>query len=359
MKKVAVVCTNSDLAGAPIHVEKLVTGLQAQIKFILIFGADGPIAKRLRSKGLEVHICDGLSSKMSLLKDISTLVRLSRLIKNIAPDLIHCHSSKAGLLGRLVGNIHGIPVLFTIHGWSWNSVGGKSQYIIKLIEFIASKFLTSDYIYVSDHVRREGKIILGEKSSGAVILNGVEEQIYRPIGSPHYRIIMPARVAYPKDHETAALGFEKYDGDARLVFCGAGTDNQDFRHKIKKIAPRSFERIEFLGEVDNINDELAKSDVMLLCSLSEALPLSILEAMSAGVPVVATDVGGVSEAVTDNETGILVEKRAADQVCCAIQALESDEKRELFGWKAKQRYKECFTIASMCRKTLAVYTSLT
>ena len=358
--RVLLLCSNSDEAGAPLHVEMLVRLLREDVDFILMFGEDGPVMRRLRTAGFDARLFEGMRSSISPLRDLKLLRQLFRLLGDIRPDLIHCHSSKAGLLGRLAGRGRGLPVLFTIHGWSWASVSGRRSQLALFIERRVAHLRNVHYLFVCQAVAKIGKDILGLRpSQGQVIYNGVPDRRRAAADlPPPVRFIMPARVAYPKDHETLIRAFSALQEDGQLILCGSGTDTPEFAARIRDLAPQRYKEITCLGQRSDVDTLLQGSHVMVLSSRSEAMPLSIIEAMSAGLPVIASNVGGVCEQITDGVTGLLVPPTDVAAMTAALQRMFDPETRRRMGHAGQERYEADFTATGMAEATLAYYRRL-
>lgn len=357
---VLLLSTNSDEAGAPLHVETLVRLLREEVDFILMFGEDGPVLRRLREAGFDARLLEGMRSSISPMRDFALLRRLSRLTRDIRPDLIHCHSSKAGLLGRLAGRVQGLPVLFTIHGWSWASVSGRKSQLARFIERKVAHLRGVHYLYVCQAVADTGREVLDLRpAQGQVIYNGVPDRglAARDLSNP-VRFIMPARVAYPKDHETLIRAFSALPEDSRLILCGAGTDTPEFAERIRTLAPKRHSDIVGLGQRSDMDALLHSAHVMVLSSRSEAMPLSIIEAMSAGLPVIASNVGGISEQVTEEVTGLLVPPGDVAAMTAALHRMLDPATRRRMGHAGRQRYEADFTATGMAEATLAYYRRL-
>lgn len=359
--RVLILVTNSDEAGAPLHVELLARLLRDDVDFTVMFGEDGPVMQRLQKAGFDVRILEGMRSSISPYRDFVLLSRLSKLIRAIRPDLIHCHSSKAGLLGRLAGRLQGVPVLFTIHGWSWSSVTGPKSQLALFIERRIAHLRNVNYLYVCGAVANIGRAALGLKpGQGEVIYNGVPDSgiLDKDLNHP-VSFIMPARVAYPKDHETLIRAFSGLQEDCRLILCGAGTDTFEFAKYISRLATQhQSKNIICLGQRSDMDALLRDAHVMVLSSRSEAMPLSIIEAMSAGLPVIATNVGGVSEQVINDVTGLLVPPGDVPAMRAALRRMFDPLTRRRMGLAGRQRYEADFTATAMAEATLAYYRRL-
>lgn len=353
--------TNSDEAGAPLHVETLVHHLSKHVNFTLLFGEDGPVFQRLKAAAFDVDILPGMRSDIRPGRDLRLIRRLTKMIREIGPDLIHCHSSKAGLLGRLSGHWCEVPVLFTIHGWSWNSLGGRSAKLALLVERLIARLNGVHFLYVCEAAEVTGKKILGLRSEqGTVIYNGVNDLSVSPERPENPVIfIMPARAAYPKDHETLVRAFETMSGDIRLHLCGEGTETNEFQARVLQWAPTRYAKISCLGNRNDIPDLLHRAHVMVLSSQSEAMPLSIVEAMSAGLPIIATKVGGIPEIVTPGENGYLAPPRDHKSLARAMTELLDPTRRAEMGIYSRKRYERDFTSTRMAQSTLNYYLKLT
>lgn len=352
-----VLSTNSDEAGAPRHAETLVRSLHSRVSFTIVFGADGPVFRRMLDAGFDARLVEGMRSKISPIADIRSLIEIVQVIKDVNPDVIHCHSSKAGLLGRIAGFVTHVPVIFTVHGWSWNSLPGFAKALPMAVELLAARFKGCFYVYVSEAVRANGeKRLFLNSNTGAVVLNGVPDLgLGAPPRDGPVKFIMPARAAYPKDHETLVRAFEQLDEATSLSLAGEGTDCVAFREQLKVWAPKRHQDIATLGLRADIADLLKSSHVMVLSSRSEAMPLSILEAMSCGLPVIASEVGGTKEQIVHGSTGLLVPAGVVSELAGAMRNLSNQSVRLRLGSAARLRYEQNFTVAGMSENMLRLY----
>lgn len=342
--KVLVLSTNSDLAGAPIHVQTIVEGLGEQVEFYVIFGEEGPVRERLASLGFKTFVVPEMRSSISPFRDLKALNRLADEMRKFKPDLIHAHSTKAGMLGRLLCLRFGVPSIYTVHGWGWRGLSKRNSKLVLFIEKILSRVGNASYIYVSRSVQNEAFVKLGLAANrGSVIYNGVRDVIGKSDLVATLTLMMPARVSSAKDHECLVKAFDRLEGDVSLVLCGGGTNDPNFISKLKVWSPNRFNRIICMGERSDIPSLLNSSDIFLLISNFEALPLSIIEAMSASKAIIATDVGGVSELIQDGFSGILVQKNNVDDVFSAINTMLDAEQRKSYGANARADYLKKFT----------------
>jgi len=169
-------------------------------------------------------------------------------------------------------------------------------------------------------------------------------------------ILMVARVDESKDHQTLLKAFASLGPSVELWLCGKGTDEGDFVDvALSLMKGEASGEIRFYGERTDVPALLAACDVFTLVSNFEALPLSIIEAMRAGKPVVATDIGGISELVVPGETGILVEPGDSDGLRRAFSELFDQRVRSQLGAKGRDRYLSNFGLEQMLAGLRRVY----
>ena len=360
--KVLIISTNADASGAPLHVQTLVQGLQGQVLWHAVFGEEGPVAQSLRDMGIAVSVVPTMRSEISPVKDWRSIVALSRLIRTVQPDILHLHSSKAGMLGRIAGFIHGVPVAFTVHGWGWRGMSRVNAFLIRLAERMLRFVPRSFFIYVAKAVESEAWQVVGiPRAQGRVIYIGVADHHLPDTATTEprpLRIIMPARVTVAKDHETLVRAFETLDAGCELLLCGEGTNEPAFLQQLARWAPTRHVHVRGLGSRRDMPELLASCDVFALISNFDALPLSVIEAMSAGLAVVGTDVGGIGELIEDGRSGLLVRRGNVDDVAAALVRLRDADLRRSLGGAARRRYLDTFTSGAMCRETLGVYEQL-
>jgi glycosyltransferase involved in cell wall biosynthesis len=291
--------------------------------------------------------------------DSRAIKSISRLVLDFNPDLIHAHSSKAGMIGRILSVRHRLPCIYTVHGWGWRGLGLIGRTLVFLLEKALAAVPRGSYIFVSHSAEREGQERLGLSAErGRVIFNGVDAFSVMPEPTGQLKIFMPARIAVAKDHETLIKAFEMLEFDSELILCGAGTESSVFQAKVLQWAPRRYDSIRCLGPRSDVPALLQSTHVFVLASNFEALPLSIIEAMSAGKAIIATDVGGVSELITDGENGLLVRKNDPQHLKACLSRLLDEKLRGQFRKAARDRYEKHFTLGEMARAVMMMYENL-
>lgn len=358
LPRVLVVVTNADLSGAPLHVRTLCTELRSRFKIHCVFGEDGLVARNLRRAGISVSIVPTMRSNIAPLLDLRSIRQLRLIIAQTRPEVIHAHSAKAGLLARIAGWLSGVPTIYTVHGWSFAQGAPALQRILTFLAEAACVPLTAKYICVSNYDARLALRLPGNSPQKiAVIHNGLPDCDIRsnPLMEPP-QIVMVARLARQKDHSLLLKAFEKLGGQCTLLFVGAGTDTQEFKRTIQCLAPNSTSRIASLGPHENVSRHLGAAQIFVLLSKYEGLPLTIIEAMRAGLPVVASDVGGIRELVVDGKTGYLVPRGDLESVTKKLGWLvRTPLLRYEMGILGRNIYEQKFEQRLMIQQTESVY----
>ena len=188
------------------------------------------------------------------------------------------------------------------------------------------------------------------------IWNGIPDSPHRarPDREDSPRIVMVARFVPQKDQLSLIRALKETRHPARLAFVGDGPLLETVKTECAALG--LCDRVEFTGSRHDVAQVLARSQIFALATKWEGFPISILEAMRAGLPAVVSDVGGVSEAVVDGQTGFLTKSGDVSATAERLdRLLASPELRLRMGNAARDRYEKYFTLDRMLRKTLAVY----
>jgi glycosyltransferase involved in cell wall biosynthesis len=348
--------------GAAQHVVDLALGLDADLWAIdLACLAGSEVWAKLESRSnVTLHELRGSHGRPGL-GDLGNLTHLARLAGSA--DVIHGHSSKAGFLTRLAALMKGRrgQTLFTPHGWSFWAAGGAESRAYLALERAAAhwcRFLVT----VSNAERQAGLARrVGRREQYRVILNGIALERYA--AEPHPlpgRILFVGRLRSPKrvDLAVRALALVRRTlPEATLDVVGDGP----LRDELGELAAREgvTESIGWLGTRSDVPELLAGAACLLLASDYEGCPLTVLEAMAAGLPVVATAVGGVPELVAEGETGLLVPPGRPEPIASALEAiLGSPDRARAFGAAGRERARLLFSRERMVSEIGALYDEL-
>ena len=328
----------------------------------VLAGGGGVLFDAIEEKGVDCHKLENLVHPIHPVRDLAAYREIGAVLRDLTPDLVTTHSNKAGLLGRLAARSLRIPVIHTSHGFLFS---GRESSAAGLFYRFMEKFAAgaADKVIVV----AESEYSLAERlgviavSKMAVVQNGLPDCSPPVLADPGIdppQLIMVARFADPKDQQTLlqALGMLKKLKWA-LTLVGDGAGRRDAEELSAELGIK--DRVNFTGVCEDVLGLLADSQVFILSSKREGFPLSILEAMRVGLPVVAADVGGVREAVEEGQSGFLFPPGDADRLEEQLRRLLEDPLlRKRMGQAGRERFLKNFTLDQMFEKTLSVYKSV-
>lgn len=354
--------TTPDHGGAQVNVLDLLSGWSEQAESILATGTEGFLTEEARALGIEVLIVPELVRPIRPVRDWRAYRAIRRLIRTVRPELVHCHSSKAGFLGRLAADAEGVPAVFTVHGWAFeHGISFPWRMTGLLSEHFASRFCSRQHIITVAEADRMLAAAKGVQPFDRMttVHNGIPDTPFQadPGSGDPPGIIMTARFFQQKDHDTLLSALSEIEAPFSVTFVGDGPRMDRVKDLAAQLGIDG--SVAFLGNRRDVPELLARSHIFVLSSLWEGFPISILEAMRAGLPVVASDVGGVNESVEHEQTGFLTRpKDVADVRARVEQLLRDPDLRRRMGERGRSAFEEKFGKRQMLRKTAAVYARL-
>ena len=355
--KLVYLITRSEYGGAQSHVLELIDGFRAHHEIALAVGEDGWLTHEVRKRDVPVTVIPDLKRPIRPVRDCLAFLQVKKWLARERPDLLHTHSSKAGLVGRIAARLSGVPSVYTAHGWAFTHGVALTRKLVAVPgEWLAAR-TGGDIICVSDFDRKlASRYMIAPNAKLHTVWNGIGNNGIQAIPGSHPDpfIIMVARFAAPKDHVTllrAMAAMNNLRWRVRLV--GDGPLLTDAQALASALGIES--RVKFLGARPDVPELLTKSDLFVLASRFEGLPISVIEAMRAGLPVVASSVGGVPELV-NSDTGILVPPEDPTALADALKRLlVSPDLLAEMGAEGRKRYEKDFRANSMIEKTIDVY----
>lgn len=372
--KVLFVITKSNFGGAQKYVYDLATNLSPE-KFTVsvALGGEGILSEMLRESRVRVITIPSLDRDISITKDITSFFSLLRLIRKERPNVVHLNSAKVSGLGALAARISGVSkIIFTAHGWAFNEDRSfLSRLIIKTLSW-ATILLSHKTIAVSNAIKDAATKWPFIKHKIIVIKNGVAEPKFfdraearRELGSKIGKDLpidafIVGTIAELHKNKGLKYAIESFaepsttDRPPYYVIIGDGEDKEGLRITIQQ---NNLEEHVFLaGFIKDAPRLLKAFDVFLLPSTTEALGLVVLEAGLAGLPVVATDVGGIPEIIEGKKTGILVPVRNQDSIKKSVVLLKNDPSlAKNLGESLKKKVLEEFSLDRMVAATVLLY----
>lgn len=325
-------------------------------------GQAGALCEELAQAGIPTYEVPSLERTIHPLRDATALRSLRKLMREIDPALVCAHSSKAGFLARLAARAENIPAIYTAHGWPFSeSVPPIPRRFYSWLERKASSW-GARIICVSDYDRELAlHKRVGNEETLVTIHNGLPNTDVclftreDSIGIP--RVVMVARFAPPKRQDLLLLAvsaLRKEGIELRLDLVGDGPMMEKAKALSRELNLK--DTVRFLGDREDVVRCLEAADIFSLLSDREGFPMTILEAMRAGLPVLAHNVGGISEAVRDGETGCLVSPGDFSALCSKMRLLLlSKDLRLRMGLAGRQLFSAEFTVDRMLSETQLVY----
>src|SRR3989338_6208181 len=368
------VITKLELGGAQKHLLSLITNSDKSKYNIFLFTAQEGLLLNdaLAISGLSIKTSSNLTRPINFFKDLLALLEIYNFIKKHNIDIVHTHSSKAGIIGRLAAKLAKTKIIIhTVHGWSFNDYQPFSLRIFFLcLERFVAQF-TNALIVVSYSDREKGlRNHIGKDNKYMLIRYGInlnkfkanDCQIKEELGLNKDDLVVgmisclkPQKS--PGDFIKLAYLVNKTIADVKFILIGDGILRKGIERLILKFKLQK--QVTLLGWRNDIPAVLSAIDIFVLTSLWEGLPITALEAIASLKPVVATDTGGISEIIQEGKTGFLVPPRDMNNMAEKLKMLLGDESlRRRIAQKARDSLNHDFTIDDMVRNTQDLYEDL-
>jgi glycosyltransferase involved in cell wall biosynthesis len=375
------IITRLNIGGPALHVIHLHTGLDpARFRQLLIAGREytreGSLAEVALARGVDlIQVPDLFPDMQFLLRDARALLALLRVLRRVRPHIVHTHTTKAGLLGRVAARLAGVPVVVhTFHGHVLSHYYGPVQ--TKLLRFMERVLglMTDRIVAVSEQVRKDLLMFgIGDAEKVVVITLGLDLQPFlrcgayrgmwrREIGarSEEPLVGIVGRIFPVKNHrlflEAGAI-LSRAMPQVRFAVVGDGVLHGEMERLAQALGLG--DRVIFAGWQRDLPRVYADLDALVITSKNEGTPVAAIEAMAAGVPVVATRVGGVPDLIADGKTGLLVPPEDAPALAAALQAVLTDRARAAaLAEDARASVRERFEVSRLLADIEALYLDL-
>lgn len=353
------------IGGGESHLLSLVENLDKSVfdPIVLSF-TDGPMINRLKEMNVPVHVIPTTRPF-----DITKWKTVKNFIRDQEIELIHAHGTRANSNVLWAAKSLGIPVIYTIHGWSFHPDQGA---LVRRIRILGEKYLTSRSdlnISVSASNQQTGKDNLGRFES-IVINNGIDLNKFNPsniytdirkelnIPGKSLLVVFIARFTSHKQPLALIRAFAKAAPlvpGMHLLMVGDGDQKEEAMDLIKDPVLKG--RITLEKFRQDVPAVLSAADIFVLPSLWEGLPIGLLEAMAMGKTIIASKVDGTSEIIHHNENGWLVDTRnLVDELSEALIQLNKDEKkRKKLSQNAVNTVSQRFNATNMTRQIENIY----
>lgn len=377
--KIVRIIARLNVGGPAIHVTLLTARLgPPEFSSLLVAGTvppgEGDMGYYAARHGVEPAILPGLSREVSPLADLKVLWQLVRLLRRERPDIVHTHTAKAGFVGRLAARLAGVPVIVhTFHGHVLSGYFGRrkealfrrleqfcarrSTCLLTVSEQVRSELLAKGVGTPEQHRVMELGLDLAPFAAAARRGGALRDELGLDRDTP--LIGFCGRLVPIKNPALMLRAFARLRADlptAHLAVVGDG----ELRGELEALAAELgvSDSVHFVGWRDELPPLVADLDVMALSSLNEGTPVALIEAAAAGVPAVATRVGGVGDLV-DQSTGWLVPSGDEAALAGALAAaLSHRDEADARGRAARERALERFSIDRLVTDLAALYREL-
>lgn len=352
--KVIQIMPEFDLAGAEIMCENLVYALKKlgqDVIVVSLYSRKTTITYRMEAAGIDIRYLDKKSGL-----DLSMIGKLRNIFKEEKPDVIHTHrhvkqyAIPAAVLSGVEKRIH------TVH----NIASKELKKSARILARFFYKFCKTTPVALSGIVKESIVLEYGLKESAIpVVFNGIDlskcipKHIYENEG--RFTILHIGRFAEAKNHLMLLRAFKLFHEqkpDTRLMLIGDGKKRADIETYIKENELE--ECVELLGLQSNVYGFLNEADMFTLPSIYEGVPMTLIEAMGTGLPIVATKVGGIPDMLTNDESALLVDVNEESITRAFLRVYEDKALRNKLGRNAKARSCE-FSFEMMAKKYVDIY----
>ena len=382
-KKILFCITQSTAGGAQQYVHDLATHLPPdQFETVIVTGGSGPLVQRTQEKGIRTIFVPGLNRDISLIRELQAFFNLTKIFIREKPDIIHLNSTKIGAMGacaafvaRLLTLNFKSRVIFTVHGWGFREDRNiVAQMAIFAVSWIAARFHhhtitinSSDYADARAFIPHANisLISLGIKPIEFLTRDQSRAFFSQRLSLPHNTFLIGITAELTKNkgipYLLRALHMNAQSPSPmhiHAIVMGEGTERANLEKQIKEFGLEN--HISLLGFIPDAKIYLKAFDAFVLPSVKEGLPYSLMEAMAAGLPVIATNVGGIPDLITHEVSGMIVPPKKSDTLHQHINTLyASNHVRERIGKQANEIITNNYSLERMIASTAHLYHELT
>jgi len=368
--RVVSIISRMNVGGPALLIAELMDGISTdELQHTLITGTCAPNEidyLTLHPSNSEVVYLKDFGKTPSMLLDIKSFFRLVSLLKKLRPDIVHTHTSKAGVLGRIAAKVANprTKIIHTFHGHLlYGYFSPWKVRIVVVLERLLAKISTL-LVGVTNQVKNDLlEVGIGTPSQWKVIYPGITRPV--PIGKGPARKLISAnaesflvvwigRFTEIKDPYFALSTISQinpvFKDRLQFFFIGDG----ELLAESQQMALNNVFDIRFAGWQGDVSRYLESSDLLLMTSLNEGMPVALLEAASFGVPAIAPDVGGISEFV-GSENGLLINRTPKDFALAIENLISEPDQLQILGEEARQKYLEQFSISIFINAHIEMY----
>jgi glycosyltransferase involved in cell wall biosynthesis len=370
MKKILYCITKGNFGGAQRYVFDLATHVSKVDYEVGVLCGDGDtLPLKLTEKGIRVIRLKSMQRDISIFKELKSFVELYKIFKQEKPDVIHLNSSKMGGSGAFVGRIAGVKkIIFTAHGFAFNEDRSfKSKKILLAFHWL-SILLTHKTIIVSDKTMKDIDYLPFMKNKLIKIYNGIDTSLdfywkkeaqdllmkEEHVSIRNKTVILSIGELHKnKGYDLLIPNLKKVERDFVYMIIGEGEERENIESIIKD--NHLIDKVLLLGRIENAYKYIKACDVFVLPSRTEAFPYVLLESGLAGVCVLASNVGGIPEVITNGNNGVLYNVEGEEVVGRLRELIDGPGLRDAFGKNMREKITQRFSLDKMIKETVEVY----
>lgn len=395
MKKILYIVTHSKLGGAQRYILDLSKNLKNDYDITVAFGEQankGELGLLLDKAGIKKIILPHLQKSINPINSFKAYLEIKKLILELRPDILHISSFKASLIGSLAvrrtRKKFSPYFIYSPHGWAFNSMFGwlKKKYF-----FLAEKYTAKDKDQVicinrPDYDAAQGLLGINAKKLN-LIHHGIDISQYKFLTKDEAKRQLFAHIPHAKlpNEKTILIGsignlqatkgyyylikalhylIIDYGFPITAIIIGEGPERKDLQERIIKFHPMDYSatdgdvsnKIILAGYIPDASQLLPAFDFYISTALQEGFPYTILEAMGAGLPIVATRTGGIPEMIKDGVNGLLIDTRNSRDLAKKISELiKNNDLRNRLSQQAQFDANHKFKFTKMLQETKEVY----
>ncbi len=370
MKKILYCITKGNFGGAQRYVYDLATHVDRNhYEVVVLCGEGEALPNKLKERGVRVIRLQSMQRDISIMKELKCFVELYKIFKSEKPDVIHLNSSKMGGMGAFIGRLSGIKrIIFTAHGFAFNE--DRSFISKKLILFFhwLTILLTHTTIMVSKKTMKDIDYLPFMKSKLVQVYNGIDTDLDFYSKDEASRFLLKGEnvstvgksillsigeLHKNKGYDLLIPNLKKVNRDFMYIIVSDGEEYDNLMNLIKENGLT--EKVFLVGRIEDAYKYIKAANVFILPSRTEAFPYVLLESGLAGVCVVASNVGGIPEVITNGTNGVLYDVNSEEVVGKLEELIDGPGLRDAFGGNIKEKVVDEFGLRKMIDGTVGVY----
>jgi len=367
-RKILYIITQTEWGGAQKYVFDLATHLTEEFDITVATGTDGSsreLLDKLASAGIKNFTFKHLKRDISLWHDILAVLEIAKFLRQNDFDIVHLNSTKSGVIGALAAWWNRIQskIIYTAHGWTFlEPLHFYKHWLYLMMEKISAQL--RDYTIVLSEKEKQIALQYGTAKPNAisVIANGLDlanlqfftkEEARQKLNLDQNQIIIGTIANLYKTKGLKYLLEATKELNAKLLIIGEGPERKNLEEKTKQEILT--DKIILAGSIKEAANLLPAFDIFVLPSVKEGFPYTLLEAMAAGLPIIATNVGAITEILENQKTGLIVPPADLQTLAEAIASfIKNPEQARQLGASAKETVKK-FDLAITVEKTKNIY----